>query len=125
VRKGVFTTLKQKKTRFRYMSEKELIEELLKLQISQTATLTRLLEASISRSSSATEQGATSATEQDDKDRPLEIGDSVTVITSGRFDIRRNTVCTVVKIGKRVTIETPNGTRTYRAAHNLRRVTKK
>jgi hypothetical protein len=108
------------------MSERELIEELIKLQISQTATLTRLLEANLNR----TEQQADNTTStpsappwtQDDRNRPLEIGDSVTVVTAGRFGIRKDTVCTIVKIGKRVTIETPTGTQTNRAAHNLRRV---
>ena len=107
------------------MSERELIEQLVKLQITQTTLLTRLLETNLNRTA-----GATRATEAEvegedaDPSRPLQIGDRVTLLTVGRFRVTRDTICTVIKIGTRVTVTTPTGTKIVRAAHNLRRVTK-
>jgi len=103
------------------MSEKDLIEELIKLQISQTATLTRLLESNIERT--RREEEVVKKDPTPDPNRPLEIGDSVILLTAGRFRVRKDTVCTVTRIGARVTVETPSGTKIIRAAHNLRRVT--
>ena len=96
------------------MTERELIEELIKLQITQTATLTRLLESNIARTPNTEEEVEAKAKKapEVDQNRPLELGDSV----------RKDTVCIVVKIGARVTVETPSGTKIVRAAHNLRRV---
>ena len=102
------------------MSERELIEELIKLQITQTATLTRLLESNLNRTATAT--AGTANRVEEDPNRPLEIGDSVKILTIGRYRTHRDTVCTVIKIGARVTVKTPNGTKIVRAAHNLRRV---
>jgi hypothetical protein len=107
------------------MTERELIEELIKLQITQTATLTRLLEANFARAPNSEEEVEVKVKKapKDDPNRPLEVGDSVTLLTSGRFRVRKDTVCIIVKIGARVTVETPSGTKIVRAAHNLRRVT--
>jgi len=106
------------------MTERELIEELIKLQITQTATLTRLLESNIARTPNTEEEVEAKAKKapEVDQNRPLELGDSVILLTSGRFRVRKDTVCIVVKIGARVTVETPSGTKIVRAAHNLRRV---
>lgn len=106
------------------MSERELIEELVKLQISQTTLLTRLLESNLTRTAGATRKAEAEVKEDEDPNRPLEIGDKVTLLTVGRFSVRRDTVCTVIKIGDRVTVTTPTGTKIVRAAHNLRRVQK-
>jgi hypothetical protein len=119
-----FTTFKQKKKQTFFMNERELIEELIKLQITQTATLTRLLESNIARTPNADEKvkGKTKKTKEVNENRPLEIGDSVILLTPGRFRVKKGTVCIVVKIGARVTVETPSGTKIVRAAHNLQRV---
>jgi hypothetical protein len=103
------------------MSVKELIEELTKLQIAQTAVLTRLVQSLESLEPNANTTGTT-AGEVNDPDRPLEIGNKVTVLNTGRFRLRRDTVCTVIRIGERVTVQMPAGTKIVRAAHNLRRV---
>jgi hypothetical protein len=100
------------------MSVKELIEELAKLQITQTAILTRLRALESNANTSGDAAGGAN-----DPDRPLEIGDKVTVLNSGRFRVQRDTVCTVIRIGERITVQTPSGTKIVRAAHNLRRVT--
>ena len=102
------------------MTERELIEELVKLQISQTTLLTRLLESNLQRTAEATETKDEAA---DDPNRPLEIGDRVTILTTGRFRVKKDTICIVIKIGERVTVKTPTGTKIVRAAHNLKRVT--
>ena len=107
------------------MTERELIEELIKLQISQTATLARLLKSNIARNPIAEEEvePKVEKTQEDNQNRPLEIGDSVVVLTPGISRLRKNTVCIVTKIGTRVTIETPNGSKIVRAPKNLQRVT--
>ncbi len=102
------------------MTERELIEELVKLQISQTTLLTRLLESNLQRTAEATETKDEAA---EDPNRPLEIGDRVTILTTGRFRVKKDTICIVIKIGERVTVKTPTGTKIVRAAHNLKRVT--
>jgi hypothetical protein len=43
-----------------------------------------------------------------------------TIISGSR--IHRDTVCTVVKVGRRITSLAPNGHKIVRAAHNLERV---
>ncbi len=100
------------------MSVKELIEELAKLQITQTAILTRLRSLESNANTPGDAAGGANG-----PDRPLEIGDKVTVLNSGRFRVQRDTVCTVIRIGERITVQTPSGTKIVRAAHNLRRVT--
>ena len=110
------------------MTEKELIEELIKLQISQTATLNRLLESSIARTQivegEVEVETKVKKTQEDSSNRPFEVGDSVVVLTPGISRLRKNTVCIVTKIGiSRITVETPNGNKIVRAQKNLRRVT--
>ena len=61
------------------MTERELIEELVKLQISQTTLLTRLLESNLQRTAEATETKDEAA---EDPNRPSEIGDRVTILTT-------------------------------------------
>ncbi len=103
------------------MTEREHIEELVKLQISQTTLLTHLLESSnLQWTVGATETKDEAA---EDPNRPLEIGDRVTILTTGRFRVKKDTICIVIKIGERVTVKTPTGTKIVRAAHNLKRVT--
>jgi len=104
------------------MSDRELIEQLIRLQITQTAALTRLLEANLNRIETVDIPVASVLPQEPDPNRPFEIGDSVTILTTGRFRIRRDTVCTVVKVSARITVETPAGVKIIRAPHNLRRV---
>ena len=123
------------------MTERELIEELLKLQIRQTEILGQLLQfgasegdtdspvvpTPISRQPSPstttdseleTEARATCQSEPG----PLRVGDQVRILNPVGFRIRKDTVCTVVRVGKRVTAVTPNGVKIVRSAHNLERV---
>ena len=106
------------------MTERELIEELIKLQISQTAILTRLLESNIARNPNVEGEAEPKVKKtQEDNNRPLEIGDSVVELTPGISRLRKNTVCIVTKVGIRITVETPSGSKIVRAPKNLRRVT--
>jgi hypothetical protein len=96
------------------MTKRELIEKLLDLQITQTATLTRLLEANIERTRHAEQQAPNRRTE-DEEDRPLRIGDTVTLLTPGRFRVLEVYLC-----GRR---ETPGIARERLGISLRRRVT--
>ena len=96
--------------------EKELVTELLKLQIRQTEILNLL----VNPQATATEgEGETT-------DRPLRVGDQVRVLNPpGGFNVKRiyrDTVCTVIRVGDRITSLAPNGYKIIRSAHNLERV---
>ena len=108
------------------MSEKELIAELVKLNIRQADILDRLVQAGthMSEVPPATESRSAQPDNRstDDTTRPLRVGDRVKVLNATGIRVRRDTVCTVLKVGKRVTSVTPGGIKIVRAPHNLERV---
>jgi hypothetical protein len=96
--------------------QQELVNELLKLQIRQTEILHLLVGPQEATAIPVEEE------EGETTDRPLRIGDKVKVLNPTGIRVRRDTVCTVIKIGKRITSLAPNGHKIIRAAHNLERV---
>jgi hypothetical protein len=99
--------------------QQELVRELLQLQIRQTEILEQLVIPQGSPQADTANSGSETT------ERPFRIGDRVrvknpTIISGSR--IHRDTVCTVVKVGRRITSLAPNGHKIVRAPHNLERV---
>jgi hypothetical protein len=96
--------------------QEELVRELLQLQLRQTEILNQLV------SPQGAPQASTASSEGEAKDRPFRVGDKVRVKNPTGIRIQADTVCTVVRVGRRITSLAPNGHKIVRAAHNLERV---
>jgi hypothetical protein len=105
------------------MSVDELVRELLKLQIRQTELLGLLLDASQATVGEVeTPTGPQVVQPDSDPDRPLQVGDQVKILNPSGLRVRKDTVCVIIRIGKRITSVTPTGVKIVRSAHNLERV---
>ena len=105
--------------------DQELLREFRKLQIKQTAIQDRQTEILDLLGPQATASGveppvSTRAKQPDPG--PLRVGDKVRILNPGGIRVRRDTVCTVIRVGKRITSETPKGVKIVRSAQNLERV---
>ena len=92
----------------------ELIKELLQLQIRQTEIIGQLLQPDAAQGNARAGRGPQVVPPNnagDPADRPLQVGDRVRVLNPDRIRTHRNTVYTIVKIGKRVTSVSSNGIR--------------
>ena len=96
--------------------QEELVRELLQLQIRQTEILNQLVGPQGDPQTTAANSGSETTV------RPFRIGDQVRVKNPSGIRVRRDTVCTVIKVGKRITSLAQNGHKIVRAAHNLERV---
>ena len=96
--------------------DKELVRELLKLQIRQTEILNLLVSSQVAPQVIAADSDVGTA------DNLWNVGDKVRILNPTGIRIRRDTICTVVKVGKRITSLVPNGYKVIRAPHNLERV---
>ncbi len=100
------------------VDDEELLREFRRLQIRQVEILELLVRPP------ATTSGVEPPQTRADRDtpRPLRVGDKVKILNAGGIRVRRDTVCTVIRVGARITSITPSGVKIVRAAHNLVRV---
>jgi len=112
------------------MDNEELIRKLNKLQITQTDILNQLLARSANELDTDAEPDTEVAAKEQEIDQvqvhtanlPLKVGDSVTILNPGRFRTEKEAVCKIIKVGLRVTVLRPDGTKIVRLARNLRKV---
>ncbi len=97
------------------VDDEELLREFRRLQIRQVEILELLVRPP------ATTSGVEPPQTRADRDtpRPLRVGDKVKILNAGGIRVRRDTVCTVIRIGIRVTSLTPKGIKIVRAPQNL------
>ena len=111
-------------------NEQELIRKLINLQITQTDILNQLLAWSTNELDTDAEPDTKVTAKEEERDQaqvhtanlPLKVGDHVTILNLGKFRTGKETVCKVIKIGLRVTVLRPDGTKIVRLARNLRKV---
>jgi hypothetical protein len=103
--------------------DQELLREFRRLQIRQVEILELLVGPRVTPDEPPTSGPAAPPDNNDiDADRPLRVGDKVRILNPGGIRVRRDTVCTVIRIGIRVTSLTPKGIKIVRAPQNLERV---
>jgi transcription antitermination factor NusG len=90
---------------------RDIVTQLQKLQLKQNTLISRLERLS--------ESVPTNTTEPTDAAREFAVGDRVRIKNPGLF---RETSGTIVKIGKRITVQTKSGKKIIRAAKNIIRV---
>ena len=103
------------------LDDQELLREFRRLQIRQEEILELLVRPPATTSGVEPPQARS---DPDDRDThcPLRVGDKVKILNAGGIRVRRDTVCTVIRVGARITSITPSGVKIVRAAHNLVRV---
>ena len=94
-----------------------------RVQSGQFEILEQLVDHRVTPDETPTSEPAVPSVNNDtDTDRPLRVGDKVRILNPGGIRVRRDTVCTVIRIGIRVTSITPKGIKIVRAPQNLERV---
>jgi hypothetical protein len=102
--------------------DQELLREFRRLQIRQVEILELLVGPRVTSDEPTTSGPVAPPDNNDiDADRPLRVGDKVRILNGG-IRVRRDTVCTVIRIGIRVTSLTPTGIKVVRAPQNLERI---